>query len=367
MSKTFKLNFMGDVMLGRLIDQMFPQHVDEPKEKEIAQNFLNRHPHLKNYGPETPWSNTLTLLHEADLNLINLETSATTHSIKWPDKVFNYRMHPANVSALQAANIHYAGLANNHTLDFGEPGLLETIRTIRSARIAFAGAGETHEESVRPAVLQLPRSGGGTYDIHVWAASDHPHDWAKISTFHLFDYSRSAYEHFKQVITAPSSKHAALKIISVHWGPNYSWHPSEEIIDLAHYFIDECGIDIVHGHSSHHCQGVEIYKGKLIIYGSGDFIDDYAVNKIYRNDLGGIWMVHAAENGEGGGLRLKRLELYPTRIENFLVRRLEGKERDSEWLRRKIKSLSKEFDTEWEVEADGEGRLILFLSEYGPE
>ena len=117
--KTFTLNFMGDTMLGRLIDQMFATHVHEPEEAAIAQAFLKtRLGGNKHFSPETPWGNTLPLLHSADLNLLNLETSVTTHSEKWPGKVFNYRMHPANIEALKAAKVHYAGLANNHTLDF---------------------------------------------------------------------------------------------------------------------------------------------------------------------------------------------------------------------------------------------------------
>ena len=142
--KTFILNFMGDIMLGRLIDQMFEQHVDNDEEANIATSFLARNTNLKNYSPATPWGDTMSILHSADLNLINLETSATTHATKWPDKTFNYRMHPENArQSLQAAKIHYAGLANNHTLDFCEPGLLETVRTMKQAGIAFAGAGET--------------------------------------------------------------------------------------------------------------------------------------------------------------------------------------------------------------------------------
>jgi poly-gamma-glutamate capsule biosynthesis protein CapA/YwtB (metallophosphatase superfamily) len=121
--RTFTLNFMGDVMLGRLIDQMFFEHVYEPEEARLAQSFLKSRFRQTNFERITPWGDTLPLLQRADLNLINLETSATTHAVKWPNKVFNYRMHPANISALTAANIHYAGLANNHTLDFSQAGL----------------------------------------------------------------------------------------------------------------------------------------------------------------------------------------------------------------------------------------------------
>lgn len=89
--RIYTLNFMGDTMLGRLIDQLFPDHVHEPEEARIMNSFRSTNPDLADYSFTTPWSNTLSLLHSADLNLLNLETSATTHAVKWPNKVFNYR------------------------------------------------------------------------------------------------------------------------------------------------------------------------------------------------------------------------------------------------------------------------------------
>lgn len=369
---------MGDTMLGRLIDQMFPQHVHEPEEARIVKSFRSSNPDLANYTPLTPWGNTIPLLHSADLNLLNLETSATTHPMKWPNKVFNYRMHPANIAALEAAKINYAGLANNHTLDFCEPGLLETVRTVKKAGVAFAGAGESREEATNPAVLRLKRGKrDDDYEIYVWAAADHPRDWAGVETFHFIDYTPQTRSRLKELLTRPTPKSPALKIFSVHWGPNYSWQPAKEIQDLAHFLIDECGIDIIHGHSSHHVQGVEKYKGRLIIYGCGDFVDDYALTPEYRNDLSGVWRVcveedEQGESGvsgsdisrrEGGGkLKLKMLEVFPTIIERFRARRLEAGEPDSEWVRQRIKSLSAEFGTKVDLEEGGDERGIVDLS-----
>lgn len=115
--------------------------------------------------------------------------------------------------------------------------------------------------------------------------------------------------------------------------------------------IDECGIDIVHGHSSHHVQGVERYKSKLIIYGCGDFVDDYAVKEQYRNDLSGVWQVTVAEGDASGddqvkgGLELRTLEMYPTVIRRFQVWKLDADEADAKWVREKIRDLSAELGT----------------------
>lgn len=181
-------------------------------------------------------------------------------------------------------------------------------------------------------------------------SQDHPNDWSGVSTFHFIDYGAETRNRLKSLLTNSNSS-PALKVFSVHWGPNYSWQPAQEIRDLAHYLIDECGIDIVHGHSSHHVQGAERYKGKLIIYGCGDFVDDYAVKSDHRNDLSGVWQVtvserDASDDGQAkAGLELRSLEMFPTVIRKFQVWELNADEPDAKWVREKIRDLSAELGT----------------------
>ena len=161
-----------------------------------------------------------------------------------------------------------------------------------------------------------------------------------------------------------STHDGALKIFSVHWGPNYCWQPSQEIQDLAHFLIDECGIDIIHGHSSHHVQGVERYKGKLIIYGCGDFIDDYRVMS-YRNDLSAIWQVSVKETANSSDettLQLKQLKIHPTRIDRFQVKALEGHEDDFSWVNNKIVALSADLGTAISLGSADEPYATISLS-----
>lgn len=435
--KEYNINFTGDVMLGRLIDQLFPTHVSNAEDESHIQAFRARHSEtlgLNKYTATSPWGTTLPLFtgnetettaegegEEGDagghLNIINLETSITTFATPWPHKAFNYRMHPANAAPiLAAAKIDFACLANNHTLDFGTEGLVETVWTLKHSathRVAIAGAGETTQEAISPAILELPRSksqrgikhGGrpgplsredveernspGKHLVHIYAATDHPQVWSDVPTFHLIDYSERSREHLRRLIRkhsspspslSPSSASASapassytddvhahadnnklrppLKIFSIHWGPNYCWHPSDEIRSLAHFLIFECGIDIVHGHSSHHVQGIECpAPGKVIIYGCGDFVDDYALNREFRNDLGALYRVVVREDEEeveesgkksGGGNRVKpvRLEIFPVRINHFQAHLLGARDaRDSqyhEWVVRRIRTLTEE-------------------------
>ena len=310
----------------------------------------------------------------------------------------------------------FASLANNHTLDFGTEGLVETVWAVKGLGLGFAGAGESVDECRRPAVLDLPRkvsrvsssssaaagaagaapdSQGGRkwsekekhgghgherfdsesngaltkpHKIHVYAASDHPQDWSGVPTFHLIDYSSATRRHLKTLSSTPEEQKPALKIFSIHWGPNYTWQPSSDIRSLAHFLIDECDVDIVHGHSAHHVQGVERYKGKLIMYGCGDFVDDYALNERFRNDLGAVWRVVVAEedrgdgDGAGLGLRLERLEVYPTRCDRFQVTLLNGEDEDHEWVRRKITALSEEMGTVVRRELGDDGQVVVDLN-----
>lgn len=413
-------------MLARLIDQLYPTHNTNPVEARIASSFIKQYPETLAkgiYTPSSPWATTLPLLQSSDLTLINLETAATTTNNPWPDKTFNYRMHPANLGAiLHAAGVDYASLANNHTLDFGTEGLVETVWALRDAGVLFAGAGERGDEAYKPAVLSLPRKTrrrtgsrqleeesaevGNAYAVHVYSAADHPREWGVVPTFHLIDYSPATRVRLRTLLlsggirTSTGSHEAveagvesdvfhhrvhhhhqldeqdrgpgstgiqtrpALKIFSVHWGPNYSWRPADRIRSLAHFLIDECEVDIVHGHSSHHLQGVEKYHGKVIIYGCGDFVDDYAWNENYRNDLGAVWRVVVKERDGGGDerpLKLDRLEIFPTRIERFRAMLLDKDDEDHEWVRRKIEVLSGEFDTDINKELGKEGQIIVDL------
>src|SRR5260370_540653 len=66
-----------------------------------------------------------------------------------------------------------------------------------------------------------------------------------------------------------------LAVVSLHWGGNWGYAVAHEAVRFARRLIDEAAVDVLYGHSSHHPRGVEVYRGRLILYGCGDFIDDY--------------------------------------------------------------------------------------------
>ncbi len=111
-----------------------------------------------------------------------------------------------------------------------------------------------------------------------------------------------------------------LVIFSIHWGGNWGYDISREEIDFAHRLIDNAEINIIHGHSSHHVKGMEVYRGRLILYGCGDFLNDYegiGGFEYYRSDLGLMYFVKM-DSSTGS---LVELEMVPTQIRRFKINR----------------------------------------------
>ena len=106
-------------------------------------------------------------------------------------------------------------------------------------------------------------------------------------------------------------------IVSAHWGSNWGYRPPHEHVIFAHALI-EAGADIIFGHSSHVFRGIEFYKGRPILYGAGDFVDDYAIDEIERNDQSFIYVMEMA-----GGIP-RGVRLYPTLIRGCHASLAEG-------------------------------------------
>ncbi|OAG36501.1 hypothetical protein AYO21_09308 [Fonsecaea monophora] len=381
-SKTYTLLLLGDVMIGRFIDALLPTsigrqspHSDpESAASKIDKHILPLYPQLKSYDYLAPWGNSVELIRRSDLVLSNLETAVTTSEKKWPSKIFNYRTHPGNIQCLTevgmggGARRGYVSLANNHTLDWDVEGWQETVETLVNNGVQFAGAGRTKEESHRPATLRL--GGPEGWEIKCWSFADHPSEWSAVDTFNYITYTGKGRETIEGRLLAKDDSEGqgkvGLKVVSMHWGPNYRWHPAQEIIDLAHWMIDECGVDLIHGHSSHHLQGVEIYNGKLIVYGCGDFVDDYAVDPNYRNDLSAAWRVSVSEKAERkegeSGLEIKRLEVFPNRIESFQAHLLEADDPDHDWVENTFRRLCLQFGTQVQKDSGNEGQIVVLVT-----
>jgi len=286
----------GDVMLGRLVDQ-----------------YVIRNQSIK---PDKIWSDVLPLLLKADRRLINLECVISDQGREWkPDsKAFHFRAHPRAIDFLRAARIDCVTLANNHVLDYGTDALIECLALLDRAGIKRTGAGASLMEAITPAILDMPQGRLGVVSV-----TDNEPEWeagAKKSGIHYiaFDAKGLAEPYRSRLAQAlkQARSQADLVIVSAHVGPNWG-PPSVAMRALAHQIID-LGAELYWGHSNHTPQGIEIHKGKAILYSAGDFIDDYAVDPTERNDLSFLFIVEI-ERG-----RIARIVLHPLCIEDLYVR-----------------------------------------------
>jgi poly-gamma-glutamate capsule biosynthesis protein CapA/YwtB (metallophosphatase superfamily) len=292
------LALTGDVMLGRGVNEV-----------------------LRTARPAEPWGDVLPLLLSADLRVINLECAITGHRRPWSrtPKVFHFRADPSCVEVLRTARVDACSLANNHTLDFEEKGLLDTLAHLEAAGIRYAGAGRNLEEATRPVLLE-----GG---VALVAFTDNEPPFAagpdRPGTNYLpVSTEPEVLRRVEEAIGAAREAGARTVVFSNHWGPNMVRRPKAAFRRFARAVVDR-GADVYYGHSAHVFQGVEVYRGKPILYDTGDFIDDYAVDPDLRNDRSFLFRV-SMEDGE-----FKRLELFPVVLPYARVELAGGEEREA--------------------------------------
>jgi len=356
----------GDVMTGRGIDQVLP-HPGDPRICEphtaSATTYVKLAEHANGPIPKPVtfayiWGHTLEELERRapDLRIINLETSITT-SEDCTDKGISYRMSPANIPCLTAAKIDCCVLANNHVLDWGRTGLIETLKTLDSAKIKRAGAGHGILEAEAPAILEV--SGKGRVLVFSFGSvtSGIPRDWAaaekKPGVNLLKDLSNATLERIGEQLYA-ARRPGDISVASIHWGENWGYHIPAAQRNFAHGLIDEAGVDIVYGHSSHHPKGIEVYKERAILYGCGDFLDDYegiSGYEKFRDDLVLMYFLSLAPSTRG----LVRCDMVPLQIRNFRLSR--ASKEDARWLRDVLNREGEQFGTR--VEAGEDNALVL--------
>lgn len=294
----------GDLMIGRLVDE-----------------YLDLAP------PAYVWGNLLPLLLKIDFNLINLETTLTNSENIVP-KVFNFKAKPNKIAVLTEGAIHAVNIANNHILDFSEQGLLETIERLDQANILHVGAGKDMKTAKAPVIIE--KKG---IKIGLFGCTDNEPSWKASASHpgtHFVEVGNLKALH-NEIISL--RKEVDLLILSIHWGPNMLKKPAPHFRTFAHALID-LGVDILHGHSAHVFQGVENYKGKLILYDTGELIDDYAIDPFLRNDRSFFFVIKANKK------KLLSLQMIPTRISHFQVNISKENEQLEE-----MEALCKEFQT----------------------
>ena len=331
----------GDVMTGRGIDQILPHPCHPRIHEDYVASALDyvelaeeaNGPIARPAAFSYIWGDALAEFDRvrADARIVNLETSVT-RSEDYEAKGINYRMSPENAPCLVAAHVDCCVLANNHVLDWGRAGLEETLATLGANKLKSVGAGRNLEEAAAPAILDVAGKGRILVFGFGSATSGIPRDWRATDRQSgvnlLADLSDRTVADIAERVRRVK-RPGDVVVASIHWGGNWGYEISREESRFAHGLIDQAAVDIVHGHSSHHAKAIEVYRSKPILYGCGDFLNDYEGirgHEEFRDDLALLYVVTLKmSTGE-----LVRLEATPFRIRKFRLERASGE--DATWL-----------------------------------
>lgn len=362
-SNAITLFLSGDVMTGRGIDQALP-HPGDPTIHEPVVQDAREYVALAEQanGPiQQPvpfayiWGDALKELErvEPDVRLINLETSVTTSDEPWPGKGIHYRMNPQNVPCLTAAQIDACALANNHVLDWGYAGLAETLETLQEAGIQSPGAGLDLQHAEAPAVIKVGERGRVLVFAYGLPSSGIPHPWMASSDVPgvnmLADLSVGSVRRVRRSVQA-AKRAGDVVMVSLHWGGNWGYSIPREQTRFAHALINEAGVDVIHGHSSHHAKGIEVYRGRPVLYGCGDLINDYegiSGYERFRSDLAVMYFV-SMDPSAG---QLVDLQMTPMQMQQFRLNR--ASRTDTMWLREVLDREGRTLGTRVELNPDG--------------
>jgi poly-gamma-glutamate capsule biosynthesis protein CapA/YwtB (metallophosphatase superfamily) len=342
----------GDVMPGRGVDQILP-HPGDPELRERyvddARAYVDMAERANGPIPRPvtfswPWGDALQVLDgmAPDVRVINLETSVTRAADFEPGKPVHYRMSPGNLPCVAAARPDACALANNHVLDFGRTGLRDTLSALAGAGLRAAGAGHDLDRARKPVAVAAP--GGGRVVIFSCgaASSGIPAAWAATTTRPGVDFlpSLSAATTGDFIGRVQAAKHPGdVVAVSIHWGSNWGYGVDSDQVRFAHRLIDG-GADLIHGHSSHHPRPIEVYRGKLILYGCGDCIDDYEGISGYERYRDDLRLMYFASISPATG-ELAALHMVPMKASKMRLRHASAA--DSGWLAAVLDRISRGF------------------------
>jgi poly-gamma-glutamate synthesis protein (capsule biosynthesis protein) len=363
-------------MTGRGVDQALPhpgapelheEYVHDARTYLLLAETVNG-PIARPVDPSWPWGEVLTEMDgfEPAVRVMNLETSITRSDDVAPGKAVTYRMNPDNLDVLRVAHVDVWTLANNHILDYGVPGLEETVRTMRGAGLCGVGAGMDETEAWRPAAVPANGGDAGSDDSarvlvasvgdassgvpRSWRArADHP------GVAFLPDLSKATADSVAARLLE-NSRRGDIAVVSVHWGSNWGYGVPHAQRRFAHRLI-EAGVHVVHGHSSHHPRPIEVYRGHLVLHGCGDLVNDYEGIRGYEDFRDDLRLIYLATLEPRTG-RLAGLRMVPLRARRLSLEHA-GTD-DAGWLARAMTRHGRELGTAVELGTDGSLHLRQF-------
>ena len=318
---TYQLAVVGDVMM----------------DSHIAR-------YIQSHGVDYPWEDVQTFLTDATFAIANLETSVSTRGESTKPERFGFRSHPDTLQGLVNAGIDIVSTANNHILDYGPDAHLDTLEHLESYNIHQMGSGETISQAEAP-VMMVHQGQNlcfiGYSDIlpkRSWEAKEDRQGVASLKPPHLPRV-------YQKIESLKSDGTCDQLFMNIHWGYEYSDYYSKKQRRLARSFIDH-GVDGIIGHHPHVLQGMELYKGKPILYSLGNFV--FLVgSKEARNT--GVFLLDFEDGNFTGG------KIVPIRIYKCKANLIEIDSSRAEDIFTKLNKLSKRNG----IQVDLEGNITL--------
>ncbi len=231
---------------------------------------------VEKMGAKYLFANITGFLKEYDFRFCNLENPISDRGEPNPQKKYIFLANPDLVKILNAADINIVSLANNHSYDYGEKALLETMTNLYKSGINFSGAGMNIGSAHLPVSFELRKNKVALFSYTAIA------DEGSLATDTQPGIAGASLEVMKEDIIQFRKFHDFI-LVSIHWGIEYSDYPHEEQIDMAHELID-AGADVIIGHHPHIYQGIEIYKKRPIFYSLGNYLFG-SINEDIRDNI----------------------------------------------------------------------------------
>ena len=264
-----ELNFIKSIILLVLINSLVSLNLDcEIKFCAVGDVLLDRSvkQSIIKFGADYAYENVSPVIKKSDFALCNFEAPSSNDSSKKINKKFSFNVNPDYLTYLRKAGFNLANLANNHSIDMGRDGLINTISNLQNAGITPFGAGINQDSASLPIIIEK--------------------DNIKIAVFGYLEFmlegivynknkAFAAYGNFEKFCNEISKYRNLVNhiIVTIHWGREDVSIPNSRQTEMAHAFID-AGADLVIGHHPHVLQSVEKYKNRLILYSLGNFIFD---------------------------------------------------------------------------------------------
>jgi len=253
----------ADLLSGRDLEEQISVLGEPPPSVIVAGDIMlggRAKKVVAEFGPDYPFDGVFPLLRTAPIVLGNLE-GPFAEKARRQQRNFSYRVDVSLASSLSRAGINVVTLANNHLMDCGRSGVLETLDALSNANVFALGAGTNERTAHEPVILQAGamRIGllGYYWNRRTAATADRPGS-AMDPPEALEADIRGLREHADRIV------------VTFHWGVPYERGPSPEERAKAHFAVD-CGADVVVGHHPHIVQPFEIYRGCPIFYSVGNF------------------------------------------------------------------------------------------------